>query len=498
MISLSLIRPRKMLRMKMTNNLSKISLSLLAALSLTGCSTLGGVGDALDGINPFSSSEDEGQGEVSEDRIAILELDETLKVTGKITPDQVTLPPAYVNTDWPQVGGNPEHVVQHTAASGNLDKVWSKSIGKGSTKKGRIVSSPVIANGQIFTMDGKNIISSFNEQDGSRLWEYKVSVTERERTRQGKTGIVDRIRDPLSFTDRGGRDKESVGGGVAYGAGKLFVSSGLGVIAALDPQTGEEIWKRETRVPMHSAPTSSGGRVFAVSDDNELFALDADTGEVLWTYQGIVETARMLTAPSPAVVGETVIAPFASGELVALRVQNGGVLWQDALSSAGQLTPLATLNDIAAGPVIADGYVIATAQSGVISAFDLRTGQRVWTQPAGSLGFPLIAGDFVYTVTTDGVVVCLSKLDGTVVWTQQLQAYKNEKKRKKRVAWAGPILAGDRLLVMSSQGKAVVVNPYDGSIINEFKVGDDVFVAPVIANETVYVLTDSAKLIALR
>ena len=67
---------------------------------------------------------------------------------------------------------------------------------------------------------------------------------------------------------------------------------------------------------------------------------NAETGEVIWTYQGIVESARMLTAPSPAVVGDTVISGFASGELIALRVQNGSVLWQDALSSAGQLTPL--------------------------------------------------------------------------------------------------------------------------------------------------------------
>jgi len=168
------------------------------------------------------------------------------------------------------------------------------------------------------------------------------------------------------------------------------------------------------------------------------------------------------------------------------------------LSSAGQLTPLASLNDIASGPVVADGYVIASAQSGVTSAFDLRTGQRIWTQPAGSLGFPLVAGDFVYSAMTDGQVVCMSKLDGSVVWIQQLQAHKNAKKKKKRIAWSGPILVGERLMVMSSQGKAVTMSPYDGSIISEFKVGDDVFISPIIANETVYVMTDSAKLIALR
>ena len=206
----------------------------------------------------------------------------------------------------------------------------------------------------------------------------------------------------------------------------------------------------------------------------------------------------MLTAPVPAVVDDVVISPFASGEVVALRVQNGGVLWQDALSAAGRLTPLSSLNDIAAGPVVADGFVIVSAQSGVMTAMDLRTGQRIWNQPAGSLSFPLVVGDFVYTATTDSQIVCMSKLNGSVVWLQQLQSFKNEKKRKDRIAWSGPIIAGDRLVTVSSQGKVVQLNPYTGGIISESDVGGSVFIPPLIANETVFVLNDDAKLIALR
>jgi len=280
--------------------------------------------------------------------------------------------------------------------------------------------------------------------------------------------------------------------------GKIFLTSGLGVIEALDAQSGASVWRKRLATPMHSAPTVSNGRLFAVSDDNELFAVNSATGDVLWTYQGIIESARMLTAPSPAVIDDVIIAPFASGELVALQVQNGVVLWQDALSSSGQMTPLSSLNDIAAGPVIADGYVIASAQSGVMSAFDLRNGQRVWSQPAGTLGYPWVAGDFIYTVTTNGEVACMSKTTGKVVWLQQLQAFKKEKKRKDRIAWNGPILIGERLLTISSRGVSFEMSPYYGSIIREFKMGDPVFVAPVVANETVYVLNDKAKLIALR
>jgi len=486
------------------NNIFKPWLMVgVIAMSLTmgGCSTLGGVGDAISSINPFDNDDSkDGEGAVAgeNERISILSLNETLQVAETLSPSDISLPPVYVNPDWPQVGGNPNHVMQHTAASGSLKKIWSKNVGKGSSRKGRVTASPVIGGGQIFVMDGDNRISAYDQTSGKRNWAAKIKVESRGKTRRGRRGIIERIRDPLSFTDGSGVDKESVGGGVALADGKVFATSGLGIVTAFDAVTGEQIWTTPTRVPMHSAPTVADGRLFVVSDENELFAFNADTGDVLWTYQGIVESARMLTSPSPAVIGETVIAPFASGEIIAMRVQNGGVLWQDALSAPGRLTPLSTLNDIASGPAIADGYVIATAQSGVMSAFDLRTGQRIWTQPAGSLGFPLIGGDFVYTVTTDGQATALSKLDGSVIWITQLPAYKNEKKRKKRIAWSGPIFAGDRLFMASSRGRTVTMNPYDGTIIDEGKIGDSVFVSPIIAGETVYVLTDDAKIVALR
>jgi len=396
----------------MMNN--KLILSVLSATLLSACST-------LDAINPFDKTEAEKraeQGEVAgeDQRISILELSETLTLAAPMPPEQIIIPDPYVNTDWPQTGGNVQHVVQHTGATGPLDRVWSIDIGEGSGRKGRIIAPPVIAGGKIFTVDARYKVSAFDEQSGDELWDFKVEAVQRESTREGKTSFMDRIRDPLTFTDGDGSDKEGVGGGLAFADNTVFVSSGLGKMVALDAQTGQLQWARQTRVPLNSAPTVHNGRVFVISDDNELFALNSNTGEVLWSYQGLIETASMLTAPAPAVVDDVVVAPFSSGELIALRVQNGGVLWQDALSSTARLTPLASLNDIAGGPAVADGYVIATAQSGVMTAFDLRTGQRVWSQPAGSLSIPLIAGDVVFTATTTGLVSALSKLDGTVLW----------------------------------------------------------------------------------
>lgn len=481
------------------SKLKKFTLPLMAGVLLSGCSTLSSVGDTVSNLNPFGGN-DSTQGEAVDDpnRISILQLSEELVVTGAIQPGDVILPDPLPTNDWTQVGGNSTHSLQRLTSDGSLDKAWSKDFGSGSSRKGRIVAPPVIQGDMIYVMDAKNTVRALSANGGSRIWQHKVEIEALGKTRRGKRSLLDRVRDPLSFRDEGGADKFGVGGGVSVDGNVVYVTSGLGVIEALDAGTGESLWRREIRVPLHSAPTVKNGRLFAISDDNELFALNAQTGETQWTYQGIVENARMLTLPAPAVIDEVVIAPFSSGELVALRVQNGGVLWQDSISGGGRLTPLASLNDIASGPVVADGYVIASAQSGAINAFDLRTGQRIWSQPAGTLSFPWVAGDFVYAATTNSEIICMSKLDGRLVWLTQLDTFKNEKKRKKKIAWSGPVLVDDKIVVFSSRGVGMELNPFDGSVTREFKTGQDVFVPPVFANGTLYIVSDGAKLTAYR
>ena len=480
------------------NKFKTLTLSVLSGLVLSGCGTLETVGDTVSGLNPFSDNS--GQGEAIDDpnRISILQLSEELVVTGALQPSDVVLPDPLISNDWTQHGGNSTHSLQRLTSDGSLDKAWSRDFGKGSSRKGRILAPPVVQGDRLYTMDANNTVRALNADDGSRIWEYTVKIDSEGRTRRGRKSIIERVRDPLAFRDTGGVDKNGVGGGLSIVDNVVYLTSGLGVIEALDASTGESLWRRELRVPLHSAPAMKDGRLFAISDDNELFALDAETGDTQWTYQGIIESARMLTLPAPAVVNEVVIAPFSSGELVALQVQNGSVLWQDALSGGGRLTPLASLNDIASGPVVADGFVIASAQSGAMNAFDLRTGQRVWSQPAGTLSFPWIAGDFVYAATTNGEIICMSKLDGQLVWLTQLDQFKNEKKREKKIAWSGPVLVDDKLVVFSSRGIGMELNPFDGSVIREFKTGQDVFVPPVFANGTLYVVSDGAKLTAYR
>jgi outer membrane protein assembly factor BamB len=181
-----------------------------------------------------------------------------------------------------------------------------------------------------------------------------------------------------------------------------------------------------------------------------------------------------------------------------LRVENGRVLWQDNLATAQPLGTANSMADVRGQPVIDRDRVFAVSNSGLMVAIDLRTGDRVWEQDIGSTHAPWAGGDFVYVLAADDAVTCLDRADGKVRWIRDLPRFEDEKKKKNPLTWTGPVLAGDRLIIASSDGQALSISPYTGEPLGTADFGDPVYVTPVVADKTLFVLTDQADLIALR
>lgn len=441
-----------------------LRLAVMASMlvALAGCDTVG---------NMFSSGEDVTR--LPGKRLSVMELDSKLAVDPAVADVDVVLPQPYANTSWAQPGGAADNANYHLSAPGELKKVWSVSAGSGSSGAAQLVASPVIAEGKVFVLDSKAQVSAYDEKTGKRLWRQDF-VPDNEDADEGR------------------------GGGVAYDDGKLFVVTGFGTAFALDPASGKTIWTKAIREPFRAAPTANGGRVFAITSDNQMICLAQENGEILWRHRGITESAGILSSTSPAVAGSTVIAPYSSGELFAIRVENGTAVWSDSLTRTGNLTALSELNDIAGRPVIDRDRVIAVSHAGRMVSIDLRTGERVWTRDIAGVQTPWVAGDFIFMVTSQQEVVALSRRDGRIRWITLLPAYEDMEDREDPIVWSGPVLVSDRLLLVSSNGQAVSVSPYTGAIKGRIDIPDGTFIAPIVADDMVFIITQDAELIALK
>ncbi|MGD1878870.1 MAG: PQQ-binding-like beta-propeller repeat protein [Kiloniellaceae bacterium] len=405
-------------------------------------------------------------------RIAILAYERGLRADPTIADVVVRLPEPYVNTDWSQPGGSAAHAMYHLSLSANPRRVWSADIGEGSGDVAQILAQPIVVGETVYTLDARSVVSAFSTSNGARLWQVDLEDED--------------------------EDDGFFGGGIAAEGGKIFAATGFARVFALDEKTGETLWIHKAPAPMRGAPVVADGRVFVVTLDNQMLVLNAETGERLWNHVGVQETAGLLGSASPAVARGTVVVPYSSGEVLALLADDGRTVWSENLGSIRRLDPLADIAQVRGMPVIDRELVLAISHAGQMLAVDLRQGVRAWQAEIGGVQMPWAAGDFVYLLTNDGQVVCLQRSDGRIKWVTPLPRFVDPEDPEESIRWRGPVLAGDRLIIAGSHGEVISVSPYDGKPSGSLSLGDGVAVAPVVANNSLYLVTNGGELVALR
>ena len=315
---------------------------LLAALTLIGalggCSLLG------------HGKEHKPKTAVVGQRVSVLNIGGDAVADPSLADLPVVVPEPVVNADWSQPGGNSSKVMGDVALPAALGAGWSATIAGGDITQ-RLGSPPAISGGKLFVVDADAVVHAFAADTGARLWQTALDTTRRDKV--------------VLF-----------GGGVSVDSGKVYATTGRGDAVALDAATGKLLWKVRPGGPLRGAPAIGGGNIYVLSQDNQIFALKPDTGETVWTVSATLETSGVFGVGVPAIAQGTVVAGFSSGELSALRFENGRIVWQDQLSRTSISTSVSVISDIDASPVVDQGKVYAIGQGGRMVAMDLVSGQR--------------------------------------------------------------------------------------------------------------------------
>lgn len=407
------------------------------------------------------------------ERIPVMVQGADLEVDESAANVSVAVAPPVENRDWLQVGAGATHTAYHLALGPAPRRIFRVDTGRGSDSDRRLLAQPVIdGQGRIYVLDAHARIYVLDAGNGNLLWSRDLRPKEEQ--------------------------EGTLGAGLAVDGNRLYVTTGFAQILALDIGDGRVLWRRKLSAPFRAAPTVADGRVFGVSTDNRTHALDAKTGEVLWTHQGTAEQAALLGGAAPAYDNGILVSAYSSGELFGLRAADGREVWSEFLAQRRRTSAISTISDIRAAPVIDRGRVFAASNSGHMVAVDLMTGARLWQQRIGALHSPWVAGDFLYVISTDNVLLCLTRDRGRIIWGRSLRRYRDEEERRDWISWAGPVLAGDRLIVTGSDREVLAVSPYSGNLLGRIRLPDGADIPPIVARGTLYILTREAELIAWR
>jgi len=437
----------------------RVSFLIAATIAASGCSVF------KKGKGPSTP--------VLGERIAVLTGEGDVTVDPATAALPMTLPQAVANTDWTQSSGNATKSMGQLALGNSLGSAFTVQAGRGNSLTVRLAAAPIYSNGRIYTIDTLGSVRACDSRNGGQRW---VSQTPSEK----------------------GGTASMYGGGIAYDKGRIYATNGLGFVAALDERNGGIIWQVRPGGPLRGSPTVANDSVYVMSQDNQVYSLKEADGSTNWSNAASLEIAGVFGSASPAVGQGTVVAGFSSGELNAYRYENGRMVWQDALQRTSIRTSVSSLSDIDADPVIDSGQVIAVGQGGRMVALDLITGQRQWELNIAGISTPWVAGDWIFVVTDQAKLICVARQNGHIRWINQLPQFAKAKSKKGEIDYSGPVLAGGRLIVTGSNGALIYVDPTTGAFQSQTNIGAGVSLSPVVADQTLYILDDRARLHAFR
>lgn len=401
-------------------------------------------------------------------RVPVVSYENMVKPDAEVKDTKVLLPLTEMGREWHQEGGEPDHFMAHASLKDMPIQAWDVSIGSGNGS-GRLLSTPIVAKGIVYTLDTEGNVTATDASNGLPLWGASIAP-------ENRSGPI-------------------IGGGLAFGDDKVYVTSPYAEVLALDAKKGNILWRYTVQSPVRAAPTYSNGRLYVLTISNQLEVLDASKGTQLWEHAGITETAGLLGTASPAVSKGIVIVTYSSGEIFALKADNGQQLWSETLSSTRRPDSLSAISHIRALPVIDQNKVFIIGHNQKMAAYDLLRGDRVWERSIGGTRTPAVVGDYIFMLNSHNELICLTKDYGQVVWVQKLPF---DQETPTKVLWQGPVVAGNKLYLVNTTGGLATFDPGTGRKLSERPLNAPVSISPIIAHETLYVLTDEGRLIALR
>ncbi len=349
----------------------------------------------------------------------------------------------------------PAELVEITTDIG-VQTLWSRSAGEG-TDGQRLELVPYVYAGKVYVADSRGNVEAIDAVSGDRIWEHE-------------TGL------PLS-------------GGPGAGDHLVLVGSRDGELIALDATSGTERWRTRLSSEILSVPKAAAGRVVVHTMDGNLFGLDAADGRQVWLFSRSVPVLTLRGSSSPVISGDKVICGFASGKLNAFDLQTGELQWESSISIPSGRTELERMVDIDGELAVVDGVIYVATFQGDLAAVSLETGVVLWRREMSSHAGAAADGYQVYVSDAEDQVWAIDPRSGAALWKQK-------KLRGRRLS--APAVLDQFVLVGDFEGYLHWLSVEDGSLVARTRVGDaPISTPPIVRDGIAYVYGDGGRLAAL-
>lgn len=254
---------------------------------------------------------------------------------------------------------------------------------------------------------------------------------------------------------------EKLTGGVGVGGSLVMVGSSKGAVYAYDI-SGKLLWKSKLSSEVLSAPRYFDGTVIVRTGDSRIYGVNAADGSRKWVYERSNPALTLRSSAGLVVDGGAVYAGFGGGKMVAVRADNGKLLWEASVAQPKGVTEIERIADITSLPVFDGPLVYAVAYQGRIAAIDRISGRVVWNRDISSLTGLNVEDGRIFLSHHFGSVYALDYTTGKTFWRQADLKYRQ---------LTAPVPMGNFIAIGDVEGYVHFLSRDDGAFLTRVKTG---------------------------
>jgi outer membrane protein assembly factor BamB len=338
-----------------------------------------------------------------------------------------------------------------------IQRVWGASVGGGG-KKLRLGLGLATADGRLYAAGRDGEVAAFDLKSGKQLWRTKTKV--------------------------------ELSGGTGASGAVIAVGSADGQVLALSAANGAELWRADVKGEILSAPAVADKEIVVRTVDGKLRSLAIADGAELWTTEQQIPRLTLRGVAAPVVARDMALSGFDNGRVVAVNMADGTTVWDSPVSPSHGRTELERLNDIDAAVKVEGEDVFVAGFQGRAAMLALDSGQVWWTRDLSSYRGVDVDDDQMYVSTSSGELVAMKRRTGTEVWRDA--SLKNR-------GLSAPAVVGEYVVVADLDGYVHWFDRITGTIAGRAKTGGDrVTNAPLVVDDTLYLINDKGEVVAMR
>lgn len=332
-------------------------------------------------------------------------------------------------------------------ATAQAKVLWSAHLGSSEDND----FTPVVDNGFIYAASANGELVKLTAVDGKQVWRINSG--------------------------------ESFSGGLGVGANLILVGTAQGYVAAYD-FNGKLLWKSKVSSQVLSSPKVDYNTVVVRCGDSRIYGLNAIDGSRKWVYERATPPLSLRSSAGVVLDGGAAYAGFAGGKLIALRVEDGKVIWEASVAQPKGTTEIERIADITSLPFVDGSLVYAVAYQGKVAAVDRATGRIAWSRDISSYTGLSAEDARIFVSHANSAIYALDYSSGKTYWRQG-------DLRQRRVT--APLPMGNLIAVGDVEGYIHLLNREDGAFAGRLQLENSSIMPQMVALGTSTVIAQNRK-----